>query len=88
MNTQIMAGAAAIIIALNMGVANAAFIGTGSNPGFEEHQQRLQDEPGYSIGTGAAHVGDGSSQGYLARQHQLLNEPGYSLGTGTANLGG
>ncbi|HUB46364.1 MAG TPA: hypothetical protein VMB73_15375 [Acetobacteraceae bacterium] len=77
MKRQIMAGAAgaaAIALALSMGVANAADIGSGSSPGYLQQQEELRNEPGYSIGTGAAHIGDGSSPGYYT--------PVFSGGTG------
>jgi hypothetical protein len=31
-------------------LSNAAFVGSGSNPGYEQHQQQLQHEPGYGVG--------------------------------------
>ena len=87
MKLQIMAGAAAVAFALSMGVANAAFIGSGSDPGYEQHQQQLQTEPGYSLGTGAAEIGDEATPGYLLAQLALPDEPGYSIGTSAAYIG-
>lgn len=66
MKTQIMAGAAAIALALSMGVASAADIRDASTAGYLQQQIEPRNEPSYSIGTGAEHIGDGSSPGYHA----------------------
>jgi hypothetical protein len=66
MKTQIMAGAAAIALALSMDVATAAQISDGSTPGYLQQQIEPCNEPSYSIGAGEVHIGDGSSPRYHA----------------------
>ncbi len=74
MKRPIMAGAAAIMLGLSMGVASAAEIGDGSTNGYLQQQIDPRNGSTYSVGTGAAHIGDGSSPGY--------HTPVFSGGTG------
>ncbi len=87
MKARIIAGVAAITLALGMGVASAAEISgpqirDGSSPGYLQQQQQLLTGPGYSVGTGAAYVGDGSDANYEATQRTLRTMPGYVRGEG------
>lgn len=85
-----MAGVAATVLVVSMGVASAAEIGggimDGSSPGYLQQQQQLRNEPGYSIGTGAAYVGDGSDPNYEATQRALRSSPGYQNGEALARV--
>jgi hypothetical protein len=76
-------------------VANAAYIGDGSDPCYLQDQQELMDEPGYSIGTGAAQVcnapttvGHRSDPSSRLSQKALPRGPGYSAGTAAALVSG
>jgi hypothetical protein len=40
--------------------SDGASVGDGSTPGYQQNQQDLLNEPGYSIGTGAAVQGAGT----------------------------
>jgi hypothetical protein len=86
MRAQIMAAVAAIVLPLSVGVASAAEAGDGSSQGYLQQQQRLRNEPGYSVGTGAAHIGDGSDPNYQATQRQLRNMPGFRFGEANAQV--
>jgi hypothetical protein len=91
MKARIMAGVAAVTLALSIGVASAAEIGgagimDGASPGYLQQQQQLRSEPGYSIGTGAAYVGDGSDSNYEATQRALRTSPGYQFGEALARV--
>lgn len=88
MNATIIAGAAALALTLGTGIANAAAVGSGGTPGYQQHWQQLQTEPGYNIGTGAAAVGDGSNPGYFGTQRELQSAPGYSVNGGAARVSG
>ena len=80
MKAKIIAATSAVVLVLGAGAANAAFVGSGANPGYPQTQQQLRTMPGYSVGTGNARVGDGSDPGYLNTRRQLQNMPGYYVG--------
>ncbi|HUB43932.1 MAG TPA: hypothetical protein VMB73_03015 [Acetobacteraceae bacterium] len=72
-------------------VVNAAYIGDGTSPCYQQSQRELLNEPGYSVGTGAAQVcdapatvGQRSDPPSRLSQKALPPEPGYSVGTGAA----
>jgi hypothetical protein len=76
-------------------VVNAAYIGDGTGPCYQQNHQELLNEPGYSVGTGAAQVcGAPATVGQRSDPSSRLSkkapprEPGYSVGTGAALVSG
>jgi opacity protein-like surface antigen len=82
---------AAAVLALGIGVANAAADrgGTSGRYSVGTGEAHVGDgsDPGYftprfSGGTAAARIGDGSDPGYLDTQRHLLSAPGWGGGNG------
>jgi len=64
MKSLIISGGAAL--ALSVGIAGTASVGSCTSLNYPHNQQQLQTTPGYSTRTGGAQIGDGSSPGYFA----------------------
>ena len=62
MRSLIICGASAL--ALSVGIASAASVGSCASLDYPHTQQQLQTTPGYRARTGGPYIGDGASPGY------------------------